>query len=62
MLRLAGCGDGGALQPGKRGVAMTVSGSLVTGPEPEVLYFLTVSYPAVTILLYTMVIPFTVPA
>lgn len=32
MLRLAGCGDGGALQPGKRGVAMTVSGSLVTGP------------------------------
>ncbi|EFD0337402.1 TPA: protein papJ, partial [Escherichia coli] len=24
MLRLAGCGDGGALQPGKRGVAMTV--------------------------------------
>lgn len=33
MLRLAGCGDGGALQPGKRGVAMTVSGSLVTGPR-----------------------------
>lgn len=32
MLRLAGCGDGGALQPGKRGVAMTVSGSLVTYP------------------------------
>ncbi|XJB86048.1 pilus-assembly fibrillin subunit [Escherichia coli] len=29
---MAGCGDGGALQPGKRGVAMTVSGSLVTGP------------------------------
>ena len=32
MLRLAGCGDGGALLPGKRGVTMTVSGSLVTGP------------------------------
>ncbi len=41
---------------------MTVSGSLVTGPGSGSVYFLTVSYPAVTILLYTMVILFTVPA
>ncbi len=32
-LRLVGCGDGGTFNSGKREVAMTVSGSLVTGLE-----------------------------